>query len=500
MPSRRKRCSVCGQLHNIEDLRKFKDSGELVCLNCINSHDNMIECEDCHRVYVRYEHFDNEEFTYRFDVTDISGRNVCDECKERLYVKCDGCNGWVKKEEAIEIADCIVCPDCAESEFEECDICHSMVFAPSLRTVNHSGIRVCTSCARNFVQCSQCGELLGSEFRRRAVTQSGLSVTLCNVCAEEYTECTDCHRLIIGHEPITVDEDGIEIQPLCRDCYEKGGESVIHSYHCGEEFVKRLAHDDDVNEALFLGLELEVSGNRKCARRFLRMFEPQTIQLMNDSSVNGFEIITMPMTYKFLTKNFIPQLRRGLQYLIEREFKGHNHGGLHIHVSEEAITKCQAAQLGEILYGNRNDRQTWQKISQRRTEDLHWCSLNGSRKFYDITDDEQGKPAVCTSRHTALNHDSIRTHTYEFRIFNSSLRIDRILKNVECVMALLDYTRKYANCDRPRCNTTDFLQYVTERKVFYPNLNAFLEEQKIIEQHIQKDFSLNIEEREEEVA
>jgi hypothetical protein len=50
------------------------------------------------------------------------------------------------------------------------------------------------------------------------------------------------------------------------------------------------------------------------------------------------------------------------------------------------------------------------------------------------------------------------------------------------------------------CNTTDFLKYVTERRIFYPNLNAFLEEQKIIEQHMAKDFSNADTDNEMEVA
>jgi len=486
MPSRRKRCSVCGQLHNMEDLRKFKTSEALVCTDCINnSNGEMVECDECHLVHVKYEHFENDEVSNRTDTTEINGKNVCDSCRDRLYIQCESCGLWIRKSDILQIQDYLVCHDCAENEFVECDTCGARVPSFTLENVNHGEQRVCSSCARSFPRCADCGELIGDSLRRERIGRYNSTDYVCDVCAENYTECEDCHRLINGE--VYHDED--EGYAQCENCHNSGGASVIHGYHCGEEFVKRMTNDDDINEKLFFGLELEVAGNQNYAKKFLKLFEPQTIQLMRDSSVAGFEIITMPMTYKFLMRNFIPQLKKGLAFLIEKDFKGHNAGGLHIHVSEDAITKCQAAQLGEILYGNNNDKTTWQRISQRKTENLHWCSLSGNRKFYDITDDTAEKPAVCNSRHTALNHDSIRTHTYEFRIFNSSLRIDRILKNIECVVALLDYTKKYAYKDRPVCHTTDFLKYVTDRRIFYPNLNAFLEENRIVEQHMEKDFS-----------
>lgn len=503
MPARRKRCSICGQLHNIEDLRKFEGSNELVCTHCINSSGgNYVECAECHQVLRAYQHFDINissddmfEADYRADVTEVNERQICDNCLQRLYIRCEGCREYIRKRDAIEIDGSVICRSCSNN-YVECDICHRRVLQANLQSVNHGEQHVCSNCARSFRRCSICNELV-SESNVRLDTHGR---QICTECREGYIECNDCHRLIEVGQEHTVDEDGDPIEPICDRCFNIGGESVIHGYHQGEPFVKRMADDDDVFEELFFGLELEVNGEKRYARKFLKLFEPNMIQLMNDSSVNGFEIITMPMTYKFLMDKFVPQLKVGLQFLIDKGFRGHNFGGLHIHVSEEAITKCQAAQLGEILYGNNNDKETWERISQRKKENLHWCSLNGSRRFYDITDDVTEKPNVATSRHTALNHDSTRTHTYEFRIFNSSLRIDRILKNVECVVALLDYTSKYKNKDRPMCHTSDFLEYVVARKIFYPNLNNFLEEKHILEQHKSKDFSMNDTENELEVA
>ena len=483
--ARRKRCSVCGALHNMDELRKTTQ-GALICTDCIREHaDLYVECDDCHIVHIKYNHFDGSDDEVRADVTEVGNRTVCNVCLERRYVRCEGCGEYVLKRDALEIDNTIVCPTCSEDNFATCDACGRTVFAPTLQEINDGEARVCQACRTNVRACHDCGRLYG--VGRMNVDINGNYV--CEHCQDNYVECADCHRLVPRDQAIT-EEDGEEIEPVCRSCNQRGGASVIHSYHNGEEFVKRYAPNDSENEVLFFGLELEVAGSQNYAKKFLRLFEPQTIQLMHDSSVSGFEIITMPMTYNFMMQEFIPQLKRGLQFLIDKDFKGHNYGGLHIHVSEEAITKFQAAQLAMILYGNKNDRETWKRISQRRDDQLHWCALTGNRKFYDVTDDTNEKPCVSSSRHTALNHDASRTHTYEFRIFNSSLRLERILKNIECVVALLDYTKKYENAERPICNTTDFLKYVTERKIFYPNLCAFLEETHIVEQHYAKDFSL----------
>ncbi len=210
--------------------------------------------------------------------------------------------------------------------------------------------------------------------------------------------------------------------------------------------------------------------------------------LMHDSSVAGFEIVTNPMTYKYMQEKFYPRLEEGMRYLIQNDFKGHNAGGIHIHISEEAVTKLQVAQLSEILYGNKNDFETWLILTQRKRENTHWCRFNKSKRFYDITDDSSEKPYVDSDRHTALNHDT-RTHTYEFRIFNSSLRMDRIKKNVECVIALLDYTSDHKLDERPVCHLTAFLEYVMARRIFYPNLSAFIDEKNLLEAHKNKDYS-----------
>ena len=100
----------------------------------------------------------------------------------------------------------------------------------------------------------------------------------------------------------------------------------------------------------------------------------------------------------------------------------------------------------------------------------------------DIIDSPYDMPYILvdesSDRYTALNRDR-RTKTYEFRIFNSNLRIERVMKNLECVFALLDYTKLYKDEAHAVCDTYGFIRYVLEHEEDYPNLYDYFEERKI---------------------
>ena len=68
-------------------------------------------------------------------------------------------------------------------------------------------------------------------------------------------------------------------------------------------------------------------------------------------------------------------------------------------------------------------------------------------------------------------------------IFNSNLRIERFLKNYECVLALLDYTKENEQNTLPVCNTVGFIEYVYSHSDKYENLYNFFVERQIKEHY-----------------
>lgn len=483
--SRRIRCSVCGLLHEQDNIRRTV-SGRYICTDCLeNNGDQYCECPHCHEVYESHPTFGLTQ-SNDFDMARVDGERVCWDCYHVRYIKCRQCNHYhLKSEMTITAEGDIVCPECLEEHYHFCDECNQYHLLRNIRTLQDTGRKVCWNCVcRIGWQCSHCNQHFSRD--ARSVTYQGYR-HLCNHCMENhYTTCDRCGNPVARSQVMFYEDDEGDDYQYCNNCYRlvNNGEEVILGYHGHSTFEKKRVLEDKLDETLYFGFELEVSGNRSYAKKFLNNFISNDVVLMNDSSIRngGFEIVTMPMTLKYFNKVFRPNLVEGLRFLIDKDFKGHNHGGMHIHVSEEVFDKLQIAQLRNVLYGSNNDIKTWTIITQRKPADLHWCKLTGADSFNNIKNSRIDKPNVSSDRYTALNH-SCRTRTYEFRIFNSSLRIERILKNIECVLALIDYTDMYKKEEEPVCDTTGFIDYVIKRRVFYPNLFNFLKERELVLQH-----------------
>jgi formylmethanofuran dehydrogenase subunit E len=408
---------------------------------------------------------------------------ICKDCFEELTERCHVCHSIHKKDKMIKLEldtgeTVYVDNYCRRNYFAKCDICgkyhlnrHSRL--KTIRVNSDSATQtVCEKCLKDieekenitFRQCDYCGVYVNQDTLEDI---DGMDV--CDNCADYHTiTCYECGERHLSSNIYYDEEDG---EHYCKDCFVRGSILAYHSNLVEFETLK-----SDSNDNRTFGFELEVAGNRYRAREFSEFFNGEMV-MMYDSSVDGFEIVTMPMDLKYMYDNFFPKLEKGLKFLKRNGFRGHNHGGLHIHVSENQIDEKTAAQLKQILYGNDYDKDIWLAIAQRqRGEMSEWASMSGSYGFQTVYSGSSKK--VAEARHTALNYDD-RTRTYEFRIFNSSLRIDRIIKNIECVLALVDYSKKYKDYKSPVCTTAGFIEYVLDNKDKYKVLYDFLQEKNI---------------------
>ena len=379
----------------------------------------------------------------------------------------------------------LICKDCLEQNYRICDHCGEYHHINDTVHILNTDEDVCGHCAHyHYIQCAHCEELFSSD-ENFTYTNDG---DICERCfSRHYGRCNECGEYIHIDE-LNYDED--DDADYCNDCWEAKN-NVIHNYHDDAvSYDSKFLPDDEDYNALF-GFELEVSGNKNKGKGFLNHLGNDVV-LMSDSSIKGggFEIVSMPMTKNYILKHFIPKLSRGLQYLIDNNFNGHNYGGLHIHVSDSMITNRQLAHLKNILYGTPTDKNTWLAITQRQEKEMdEWAKMDNDRKSFDeiYSTPNYEKYGIAYDRYTALHHDD-RTDTYEFRIFNSNLRIERFLKNFECVLALLDFTKEHENKAYKYCNTEKFIDYVLNHGLFYPNLYAFFIERGIKE-HYGKEYT-----------
>lgn len=381
----------------------------------------------------------------------------CCECGKRF-------KGGVRNNEVVFYDGQYYCRDCFERNYFRCDDCGEIHPRTEIH-FTYDDRYICDNCAENgYIRCSDCGYLVPED----DTYQTWEDRDICPNCEEDYYKCDNCGRYV--HRDDTYEYEGYY---YCRDCYDSL-DKTIYDYHDFDDFYIHRMPDED-NKIPAFGFEIEVAGNRNYASEVNDKLKGHAV-LMNDSSVDGFEIVTQPMTEQYFTTVFMPILEDTMKYLNEKGFKGHNRGGIHIHVDQYSFDIHMIRNLVNILYGSELDRNTWLALSQRKKCEMDsWARMTGNRPYEDI----DMYQCIDYERHTALNYDD-RTGTYEFRIFNSNTRVERILKNFEIVLALMAYAKEE---DEGYADTKGFLRYIDSRKLFYPNLSAFMQEKGIIEHY-----------------
>lgn len=428
------KCNICGELHSLDEGKIIKGNGYtyFVCNDCVP--DDYVICDGCGELIEEYR-------TY----TTNDNRIICDNCFESGdYYTCDRCGKAVEDCHIVHIQDTeeYVCDDCAEE---------------------------------NYYQCMDCGEWYSSN---KIITDTE-GQHLCEDCyCDNYYTCAECGEFVL-QDYAYWDERSDDM--YCEYCYSTEiVNQFINSYHSNDDWTVHCTEselDNYMSNKLTLGLEIEVAGNRSCAEGFMDKVDNDLIYLEKDGSVDGFEVITQPMTRKYATVLFENKISKGFEFLKENNFKGHNAGGIHIHVglpydNEFDFMSC-LLKLKKLLYNlPTNMQDLLLLISQRSSYTLKRWSDNEYHRKMTLQN--------CTlqdSRYELLNIDS-RTRTLEFRMFNSNLRTERIMKNIEVVLSLLDYVETYYTVNMYDKNLFTWLDYVKRNEEKYPNLVAFIDEDK----------------------
>ena len=231
---------------------------------------------------------------------------------------------------------------------------------------------------------------------------------------------------------------------LCNGCFQETGEKFHEYYYkpkCNFHHIK-----GEEKTQLYLGMELEFGceDSYNIVDVISKYFagKENICYMKKDASVSGIELVFQPYTFKSFKEMTSKQLYPLLRKLIQLGCKGHNEGGIHLHTSLDAWDSDQLLNLYTFFYKNRKNHDFIVGISQRRKSKLdEWASLDG----IDVDDedvnyairDKEGDDIV-DDRYRALN---MTEHTLEFRIFNSSLKYTRILKNAEFVKSLYEFTK-----------------------------------------------------------
>lgn len=404
---------------------------------------------------------------------------VCDDCEPDDYEICDDCGELVEKDRTYTTHDNrIICENCYDSnEYFTCELCGKIVEDCNIVHIKDTEEFVCYDCAEeDYYQCMECGEWYSSNM----IISDSNNQYLCEDCyCDNYYTCAFCGEFV--HQDNAYWDEGSD-DMYCEYCYGTNiGNQVVNSYHSNNNWTVHYAeneYNDYMPDKLTLGLEIEVAGKAEYAEEFMDKVDNDLIYLERDGSVAGFEIITQPMTRQYATEVFEDEIIKGFDFLKEHNFKGHNAGGIHIHVglpydNELDFMSC-LLKLKKLLYNlPTNMQDLLLLINQRKSSELKCWSNNAYCRKLTLQN--------CTlqdNRYELLNIDS-RTRTLEFRMFNSNLRTERIMKNIEVVLSLLDYVETYYTVEMYDKNLFTWLDYVKRNEEKYPNLVAFINEDKI---------------------
>lgn len=278
---------------------------------------------------------------------------------------------------------------------------------------------------------------------------------------ERFIECTQCGNYInTTSEEYYYNEYG---DPICENCRHDERRAIqCYSYKPEPIFFG----GQPSKNKLFFGLEIEVEGDREYARNVKEISE--IFYCKDDGSINGFEIVTHPLSYNWIMENK-HIFKKLSSFLISKGFTGHNNGrcGIHIHVSKKSISILTITKLLLFFY---NEPEFIRKISQRTMNSFEsWSNI-----FYEKSKAPRiAKKTWCLDRNTAIN--TRPEDTIEFRAFRGNIRYDRIMKNIEFTKAIIDFCKISGITE---LNKDNFIKSLDRTN--FPNLLEFLKEKNLI--------------------
>ena len=243
---------------------------------------------------------------------------------------------------------------------------------------------------------------------------------------------------------------------------------MLDNYACDDAtHMPRWHKGDDV-----IGIELEVEGkeSQSCAERYIRDidgFADDYVCLKRDGSLgpHGVEIVTRPDHIeehkRKWSRFFDNKPSRSLRSWDTRRC------GMHVHVNRDWLTPLQTAKA--VVFTNEpHNMHLLQSVAGRYQS--KWCSYS-KKKLAKNYPGPRGQPDWL-NRRTAVN--TLGEYTIEFRIFRGTLARDGFFKNLEFVLAVLDFCKPAARSIADAQSYRKFLGHIQENRREYPLLYKFL--------------------------
>ncbi|WP_068056216.1 hypothetical protein [Nocardia xishanensis] len=385
-------------------------------------------CEDC-----------SHPITAATVVSTVEGEKLCSDCAAEVS-RCDECAAHTR-DPRVTVDDTYLCSQCL-IDWQRCTDCDRYTREA---TAIVGGGDACEQCLDNYDSCADCGNRASDTY---AVDSRG---RVCDNCQEDYRECADCYILIPREDT------------YCESC----GDNHTPTHSQVHDWSYKPTPQFHGNGPLFLGFELEI----KIPRGVFTEAVDTTIDhvgqlayLKEDSSIRpcGFELVTHPMSYEYALTEFPWRLLKKLRLLGAYTDE---HVGIHVHLSRAGFdSSAHIYRWLKFVYRNetavttlaRRSSPEWAMFSDEARSRL-WDYAHGTEDF--------------AWRYEAVN---VRPeHTFELRVFASSLHPQQVQAALAFAAASVDYTRHLSAAQIARrrgWEWTAFTTWVRSRPDYSPLL------------------------------
>lgn len=418
--------------------------------------------------------------TTEFVTNQQTGGAVCSSCRDvilfessfdnqwypRLMRVSNPDGGWMTRQQRDESAN-----------YTPCGHCQNQTHNDQLRRASNSyeDVQLCGWCYdHETTECgvSSCGNVQYGElteiYRPTRSADRTSRISVCNHCLEEAQECNSC---------------GVAVESV------PGNYSEEHqAYYCSQH-IPRLVEPEVMNyfynpttqfhtvrgentegkywkkDYPYYGIELEVDTPnddfRELAAKCHLLGDTNKVYLKEDSSTDGFEIITHPMTFE-AQKKF--GWRKILEQLHKEGARGYDSGncGIHVHITKSSYSPLTWWKVVEFTYKCKS----FIKMFAQRNGNYTYCNYLRPSSYSGYNDRKNTFPSNPSTRYTALNFGD-RHPTAEFRLFRATTKHERFWASIEFTHALMDYCSNHGYPSIMRYDSEqvwgDFIKHVAKK-------------------------------------
>lgn len=270
----------------------------------------------------------------------------------------------------------------------------------------------------------------------------------------------------------------------CDSCYEERQDSRIHSYSYRPQFMPK----GNASEVM-MGVELEVGDDQEAIADVVESIDAYENHLYckEDSSIDGAEIVTHPMTLAYAQQYPFDDMLAGLRG--SRCYVNDGYG-LHVHVARDSFRQRTLRLPQGIRNGSALERQyrelrglaspvhtmIWLMFIQRNAEALQKLARRTNDEWASFRRPQRGETRAKATgsrrwdRYLAVNCNN--RATFELRFFQATLSTREFYAALEFADASVRYTADLASADvlAGALSWERFTQWATEQG--YKNLVA----------------------------